>query len=143
MPKPILSDSLFNADDVATAILNKANLQIANNNLAVTDISSSFTLNSSIFTEQQGLQAYHFNGFVFINSRFKADSTPSAGTKIYDIASDYTPNGIYSTPAVGIDSDTVGQIQFRDSDSTIKMWDPVNAGDSIFFLCFSGFYRIS
>ena len=46
MPKPVLSDSLFNADDVATAILDEANLQVTNQNLGVTDITSSFVINS-------------------------------------------------------------------------------------------------
>lgn len=141
MPKPVLSDSLFNADDVATAVLAEANLQVTNNDLGVTNISADFTLNSAVWSQNQGLKAYHFNGFVFFNTRVRASSTPSGGTTIYTISSDYTPDAEYSTPAVGLNADSAGQVQFR-SDGTIKMWDPVNSGASFFDLCFSGWYRI-
>ena len=65
MPKPVLSDSLFNADDVATAILSEANLQVTNQDLGVTDISSAFVLSTN-WNTWQGHRAYKFNGFVFI-----------------------------------------------------------------------------
>ena len=65
MPKPVLSDSLFNADDVATALVNNYNLAVSNQDFAVTEISSNFSLETG--WDSLYVKAFAFNGFVFIN----------------------------------------------------------------------------
>lgn len=78
MPRPVLSETTFNSDNVATSILQQANLQIANSNLGVSDISSHFTV-------QSGWAAYNehflfFNGFVWWSGYYiHAGSTPTGG----------------------------------------------------------------
>ena len=67
MPKPVLSDSLFNADDVATAILSEANLQVANSDLGVTDITSSFVRDSNWVSSLGNDKCFKFMDFVFYN----------------------------------------------------------------------------
>jgi hypothetical protein len=141
MPKPVLSDSLFNADDVATAVLSEANLQIANSNLGVTDISSSFTLNTSTWGHNSE-HMYLFNGFVFLSSYLTSSSTPSSNTVIYSISnSDYRPIERYRFPATGYQADSGSSVEIR-TDGDIVIKDPTNTGDTTYFVVINGWYRI-
>ena len=63
MPKPVLSDSLFNADDVATAILESANISVTNQDFAVVDRTSEFTNQSDMSVNAK--KFFSFNGFMF------------------------------------------------------------------------------
>lgn len=92
MPKPVLSDSLFNADDVATAVLAEANLQVANSALGVIDLGNPITLSTGWGFTSNTTQAYYFNGFVFLQYFCYKTSTPSSGEKFADISnSNYYP----------------------------------------------------
>lgn len=112
MPKPILSDSLFNAEDVAEAILAKANLQITNNNLGVTDITNKFVLDSNVTGDSTNNRAYYFNGFVFMDFVVVKQNVPSVTS--FDIMtindSDYYPNVVYRTNSISFQLDSVNCI---------------------------------
>ena len=110
MPKPILSDSLFNAEDVATAILNKANLQIANNSLAVTDITNKFDRGSTdISPDNNNNVAYHFMGFVFLDLYCSFSLT--GNVTIFTINdSAYFPNVIYRSNSISYQQDSVNAL---------------------------------
>tara|TARA_R100000278_G_scaffold4613_1_gene7698 strand:+ start:353 stop:781 length:429 start_codon:yes stop_codon:yes gene_type:complete len=141
MPKPVLSDSLFNADDVATAILSEANLQVANSNLGVTDISSSFVLNSNTWS-QTNPHMYYFNGFVFVSAYLSTSSTPATNTVIWNISDpSYRPISTYSFPATGYQGDVPSQIEFRISGEVVVK-DPVNVSSSTYYNTINGWYRI-
>ena len=142
MPKPVLSDSLFNADDVATAILSEANLQIANSNLGVTDISSVLSVNSNYNTDtNRPNKLFYFNGFVFIQLFCYKTSTPSDGEEFAEITdSNYYPSyGVVSTYA---SRDNESSIQIKISTAgKLTIDEPVAAGDSTHRIYMNNWYR--
>ena len=142
MPKPVLSDSLFNADDVATAVLSEANLQIANSNLGVTDISSHFTLQSG-----WTVTAPHFlffNGFVWWSGFYRhSTGTPSSGSTIITIDnSDYRPQTQWRLPAIGYQADSGSRVEIN-SNGNIEIHDPLNAGSGTFYIVTSYFWNVN
>ena len=143
MPKPVLSDSLFNADDVATAILSEANLQITNQQLGVSDISSSFVNQSGFVDHQHSNRAFHFNGFVFINFNIVHNGgAPSTGETCVSITdSSYHPSSMYSFPTISYQGDYANSFYITTS-GEIKISHPGNQGNSDFFMVLNGFYRI-
>ena len=139
MPKPVLSDSLFNADDVATAILDNANLAVANSLFTVTDISSSIA--NTYSNINQALCAYAYNGFVFINISGYNNSPPSNGTTLYTITdSDYYPDKSYYFPTIAYQGDSAMYVEITTSDLLKVVW-PRNLGDTTFYVMINGFYR--
>ena len=142
MPKPILSDSLFNADDVATAVLSKANLQITNSQLGVIDISASISYTSGWQNELHSPIAYYFNGFVFININcVHVGGTPGSTEALATISdSTYIPSGTVSFPSIGYQGDSNYSI-IIDSNGDIKQYTPQNLGNVNHYVVFNGFYR--
>ena len=115
MPKPVLSDSLFNADDVATAILNEANLQIANNSLGVTDITDKFTVQSGVLTSTNDNLCIHFMGIVFVNLYAQYTST-SPSVDLFQISdSNFYPVTNSATSNISYQGDYVGAIRILTS----------------------------
>ena len=142
MPKPVLSDSLFNADDVATAVLNKANLSISNASLGVSDVSSIISLESIWSVNETDVQAYHFMGFVFLHLNVYTSSTVANQTSVATITdSNYYPSKMIAMPTVAYQVDTSHQLQIN-TNGTIKIAYPDNQGSSTYFLCCNGFYKI-
>ena len=121
MPKPVLSDSLFNADDVATAVLAEANLQVTNNNLGVTDITNKFTIASGISTDVNENKAFYFMGFVFLNFGLTKQSVSnnSSFTIMTINDSNYYPATRYRTNSVSFQTDLVNAI-FIQTDGIIE-----------------------
>ena len=114
MPKPVLSDSLFNADDVATAVLNEADLQIASSDLGVTDISSSFIRGSNNSSYQNDTQCFLFMGFVFYSLAGQFSSTPSDGEVFFSINnSNYYPAVQYHGTSITYQGDVVNYIRIK------------------------------
>lgn len=143
MPKPVLSDSLFNADDVATAVLAEANLQITNSNLGVTDKSSLFTIQSG--WNANVLEAYSFNGFMFVSSYFThAGSTPANEETIWYINdSNFHPSQEVLMPSISHQGDYALSIKFQ-TDGNVKVRMPVNAGaDTTWYGIINGWYRFA
>jgi len=141
MPKPVLSDSLFNADDVATAILSAANLQIANNQLGVTDISSLVTLASDMNVASSAMQAYHFMGFVFISAGLYHAGDMSDGDNIATISdSNYYPNQNTVMVTSGDGPDLSNNLLVK-TDGNIVISLPVNQAHANYNIRFNGFYR--
>lgn len=140
MPKPVLSDSLFNADDVATAILSEANLQISNSNLGVTDISSSFSHNSN--WSFSGFHAFKFNGFVFIAGQASTSSTPSGNDLTMSTITDSTvrPTSDTAMPTASYEGDTGNFVKVYTT-GEVFISAPINVGSGAFYVVFNGFYR--
>tara|TARA_Y100000592_G_scaffold46653_1_gene74058 strand:- start:378 stop:803 length:426 start_codon:yes stop_codon:yes gene_type:complete len=141
MPKPVLSDSLFNADDVATAVLAEANLQVANSELGVTDKSSIFSKDSSI--SETKLHAFAFNGFMFLQIYGNISGAPTNGMTLYTITdSDFYPNDVFYTHTIGYQTDTAEHIKIN-TDGSIKVFNATNPGQSYWYLNIDTFYRFS
>ena len=140
MPKPVLSDSLFNADDVATAILNKANLQVTNNDLGVTSIATPLN-NGTMTVDNDRTKMFHFNGFVFLQLRCSKNGTVTSGETIATIAStEYYPSYLVLFNSITLSGDAGDRVEI-DTDGTIKIHNPNNTGDSFFRVNGNLFYR--
>jgi len=140
MPKPVLSDSLFNADDVATAVLQEANLQVTNSDLGVVD-------RTSLFSAQQGYgadgdnQAYSFNGFMFVSMIFYNSSGASNQDTIASISnSDFYPVRKTYFNTISYQGDSAYRIRFE-TNGTAVVDDPNNLGTGIFYITLNGWYR--
>jgi hypothetical protein len=139
MPKPVLSDSLFNAENVAEAIVDNIDLGVLNTNLALTDVTSSFTIESG-WTTLATTRAYKFNGFIFINFGCYYDS-PADGTHIFTMTSDVTPTNEFVAPSASYQGDTAYYIAFK-TDGTIELKLPNNPGSINFHTVVNAFYRL-
>ena len=142
MPKPVLSDSLFNAGDVATAVLAEADLQVTNEDLGVTDISSSFSHNSN--WTFHAFDAFSFNGFVFIQGQVSTSSTPSGSNLTFSTITntDYRPSSNTVFPTISYEGDTGNFVKIY-TDGSVFISSPVNVGASMYQVVFNGFYRYS
>lgn len=143
MPKPVLSDSLFNADDVATAVLAEANLQIANSDLGVADITSSFVRNSN-WSSYRYDKVFKFMGFVFFSLGAVKTSTPSDLEVIWTISdSALHPSDQYHTNSITYQGDFSNLIEIK-TNGEIPVRDPVqgSGSDASFRVLINGWYRI-
>jgi hypothetical protein len=142
MPKPILSDSLFNADDVATAVLAEANLQISNNNLGTTDISDQFTIQTGFIWNNK--HVLFFNGFVFFSGYFTHNSgTPNNQETFVTIDnSDYRPQSHYVCNSIGYQADSSNRIIIAPN-GNMQIYDPVNPGISTFHFTINFVYNVN
>ena len=142
MPKPVLSDSLFNADDVATAVLSEANLQITNQNLGVTDRSSIFVKQSTIDT-LSFVKAFDFNGFMFLQLFMFKSSLPSSATDLVIIndSNFYLSYDAYG-PIVSYQGDVASFVKITTSGG-IQVIDPTSAGDSLWRGTINMWYRFA
>jgi len=141
MPKPVLSDSLFNADNVATAILSQANLQIASSDLGVADVTSIFTAGTDVTL--YNMKAFTFNGFMFVQGRGE-DSSPAHNSTVMTISdSNYRPYYQTIMPSVAYEGDTMAMLIFQ-TNGDVQTSYPVNVGTSTsLFFVFNGFYRFA
>lgn len=143
MPRPVLSDTAFNADNVATSILQQANLQIANDNLGVTDITSQFVRQSGWSEMKDKNACYYFMGFVFYNLSAEASSFPNSGTAIWKInSSTYYPEDNYHTNTITYQGDHANFIEI-DTSGNIIIGNPgqFSGTDSLFRVVINGWYR--
>lgn len=146
MPKPVLSDSSFNADDVATAILQNANLQVANSNLGVTDVSSSYSISGSghvMFTNEP-IVAFKFNGFVFMQWSLVWPSAVADGDNIISINDpSLYPSHPVKAPAISYEGDTVSAIRASANATHFTFIGERNLGNTGLHLSANYFYRIA
>ena len=144
MSKPILSELEYNADDVASAILEQADLSITNENLGVGDQRSSLELQSGWSNNPSTVPPYlyTFNGFGFIScSVYHSGGTPSGGEVFLKITnSDFHPVERIQMPQAGYEGDT-GEFVYLETNGDIEIGSPVNEGNSSFFLTINGWYR--
>lgn len=144
MPKPVLSDSLFNADDVATAVIAEANLQTLDLNLGVTDITSEFTLgtgwsyNTNNF--DYAIKAYTFNGFVFIMGAVGRGDTSQMTA--FTVTTNYRPTVEAYMPTISYQGDSGWALRVM-TNGNIDVIQPNNVSSGSFYITFNGFYRIS
>jgi hypothetical protein len=142
MPKPVLSDSLFNADDVATAILQQANLSVTNQDFAVTDQTSLFVTDSA-WTPRTGNQAYSFNGFMFLSGVWSTSSTPSNGDNVFTISdSDYYPIKDSYFNSISYQGDNLWALIINSSGEGY-IQDAQNNSASLFYVNINGYYRFT
>lgn len=143
MPKPVLSDSLFNADDVATAVLAEANLQIANSNLGVTDVSSNFVRDSA-WSHWNVCGAFKFNGFVFLYlSAYYTGSDVNGNRTVFTINDpNLYPFEDVHFPVIAYQGDSASNIGIQSSTGGVVLGSPLNQGSSDFYMTFNGFYRL-
>ena len=144
MPKPVLSDSLFNADDVATAVLAEANLQVTNNDLGVVDRSSIFQYKTG-FGQHFDKVAYSFNGFMFISMGIIHNGSGiTDGESPFEITdSDFYPIANHVFPTVSHQGDTANSLQIQ-SNGQVTIYSPVDSGNAGAWLgIINGFYRFA
>lgn len=125
MPRPILSETTFNSDNIATSILQQANLQIANSSLGVTDVSNKFDVyDSSVNEDTSAKKCYEFMGFIFINLR-PVVANASGNVYLYQINdSDYYPDVYYYGNTISYQKDSVNAIVIYPTNGIIS-------GDSV------------
>lgn len=141
MPKPVLSDSLFNADDVATAVLAEANLQITNDNLGVSVISSIHSLEPG--WSVSSFRLIYFNGFVYWSGLYShAGGIPNNG-EVFAVINDadYRPTDDYVFPSTGYQADSNYRIRVA-TNGNIIVDDPVNQGQANYYIVVNGFWHI-
>ena len=144
MSKPILSELEYNADDVASAILSKADLSVTNEDLGVNDRSSLFEAESG-FTSGFFKVAYSFNGFMFLSLFAQNTSVPSNGTKMVQMSdSDFYPSTNTRFPSVSYQADSSQYVEARNDGGLYLSW-PTSAGgdDTNFYITINGFFRYS
>lgn len=145
MPRPVLSETTFNSDNIATSILQQANLQITSNQLGVTDITSEFVRNSNWDQNGEGDHVFHFNGFVFYNlgANNKSSFSPSNGNVVWNIGSDYHPSNSFQTNTSTHQGDTTANIVINTS-GEILIGTPFqpSGSDSALRIIINGWYRI-
>tara|TARA_B100000424_G_scaffold53615_1_gene38424 strand:- start:565 stop:984 length:420 start_codon:yes stop_codon:yes gene_type:complete len=139
MPKPVLSDSLFNADDVATAILNKANLSITNQDLGVVDITDLITATSPANIGNTAF--YTFNGFAFICFTFDIPNSVNM-TNIGSIKSGYEPIKRHVFPSISYQGDSANYVVLQ-TNGNVETSLIQNVGDSHYYGVINGFYRFT
>tara|TARA_Y100001963_G_scaffold93375_1_gene128542 strand:+ start:1119 stop:1547 length:429 start_codon:yes stop_codon:yes gene_type:complete len=140
MSKPVLSELEYNASDVASAILSKADLSVTNEDLGVTDRSSLFVYQSG--WDDQNKVCYSFNGFMFCSFLVKhSDTTPDNPETFCVISdSDFYPTETVYAPTVSYEGDLAFNITFN-SDGNIKVHIPVNINNNSFYICVNAWYR--
>ncbi len=141
MPKPVLSDSLFNADDVATAVLNNANLQIANNSLGVTDVSDQYTIVGSFLTWHT-LYAFKFMDFIFLNASTYQNNVGNASGNLWSMTSDVTPTNDYHCGTISHHGDTAEYIRIG-SNGNISYSNMVDNSSSYWHVIINCWYRLT
>lgn len=139
MPKPILSDSLFNASDVSEAIVDTIDLGVVNTNLGVSD-------RGSIITSTSGFDFYYknvysFNGFMFVAIYIKHNGSGVTTEQIGTVTdSNYYPIVQTVFPTVSKAGDLAQAININ-TDGTIIVDNPVDANSDGWWSMINGFYR--
>tara|TARA_B100001029_G_scaffold178932_1_gene186807 strand:- start:2860 stop:3288 length:429 start_codon:yes stop_codon:yes gene_type:complete len=142
MPKPVLSDSLFNASDVATAVLDNADLSVTNQDFGVVDRSDKFTHSSSY--SFNFFQAYSFNGFMFISFQCVTTSSPTSGDAVSNINdSTFYPIAETVLPGIGYEGDSLNYLKIIASTGALEIYSPLPQGIVNFYITINGFYRFT
>ena len=142
MPRPVLSETTYNSDNIATSILQQANLQITNENLGVTDVGSNF-VKSSAWTSWNAIGAFRFNGFVFVYlNAYYTGSDLNNDRTIYTINdSDLYPHEDTTFPTASYQGDTATNVTIQ-TNGNVLLGSPYNQHSSEFYMTINGFYRL-
>ncbi len=142
MSKPILSELEYNADDVASAILQQADLSITNEDLGVTNISSNFVIDSA-WNSWDSCGAFKFNGFVFLYlNAYYSGSDLSNNRTVFSINdSDFYPSEDTYFVSCSYQGDSASNVALK-STGTVLIDSPLNEGDGNFYMVINGFYRL-
>jgi len=141
MPKPILSDSLYNASDVSQAIIDTIDLSVINTNLGVVD-------RSSIITPTSGFDFYYknvysFNGFMLVSIYIKHTGSGVTTEQLGTVTdSNFYPITQAVFPSVSRAGDLAQAINFN-TNGTIIVDEPVDANSDGWWSMINGFYRFA
>ena len=140
MSKPVLSELEYNADDVASAILSKADLSITNEDLGVTDHSSLFTFQSG-WSETNAI-CYGFNGFMFVCLTAKHGDADPGNPETFCVISDsdYHPSEWLAAPTVSYQGDTAQYVEFN-TNGNIDVRHYLNPSASSYYIAVNCWYR--
>lgn len=140
MSKPILSELEYNADDVASAILSKADLAVTNEDLGVTNQSSIVSYGEGWAGDTENW--FSFNGFMFVSGRiYHSGGEPDTGETVITITDpDLFPEDNFLVPGMGTGPDTSNYLRFE-IDGDMKIYSPANTGSTTWQCTYSGFYR--
>ena len=107
----------------------------------VTDISSSFTYDSD-FSSWFTLQAWHFNGFVFVTFGAYRAASGMSGTEeiVLNIANPYRPGTAHYAPTIAYQGDRATYVRFN-TDGTVSAFHPTDLGDSNWYIVVNAFYK--
>jgi hypothetical protein len=140
MPRPVLSETTFNSDNIATSILQQANLQIANSSLGITDQTNSFlTYSSGWNVDNEAI--YSFNGFVFLSFFIYNGGTVNHGDTVATISdSNFYPHRetVFNTYS----SQDFATRLYVDTNGNFKLQSPSDNGGSNYHLITNGVYRV-
>lgn len=142
MPRPVLSETTFNSDNIATSILSQANLQVANSNLGVTDITSNFFSVQSGWTLEYS-NVFTFNSIVFFQLTCPHTGTPAIAEHFASIQnSDYYPTKSNRFVTSSFEGDTAWHVELTTS-GQFKIRDPEDPGSSgLYYIMVTGAYLI-
>jgi len=111
--------------------------------LAVTDITSSFTLSSNWVNHLNHNRVFKFNDFVFYNLSAYKSSAPSSGEIVWTTASDYRPHQDYQTNTITYQGDYAHYIELKTNGQIIiDNPDTPTGSDSGFRIIINGWYKI-
>lgn len=143
MPKPVLSDSLFNADDVATAVLGEANLSITNSTFGITDVTSSFAMENNCLAWAEDL-CLKFQNIVFVNLSAILTFDPSTpDQKVYSITdSNLRPSDVvYLQSAYTYEGENATYYEIA-TNGDINIHRADNQGDTNFRFLMNNWYYV-
>jgi hypothetical protein len=144
------SNNLVLASDGNVSITNTLSAGTIGNNVAVqssfgvTDVSSSFTiLNSgSVMFTGEPLNAFKFNGFVFMSWAYVWPSSVADGTGIISIGdTNLYPSHYVHAPATSYEGDTVSAIRCNPNAATFTFIGKLNPGNTGLHLSANFYYR--
>ena len=147
MPKPVLSDLEYNADDVASAILSNADLSVTNQDFGVEDITEYFVKESG-FASWSDEKCVLFNGFVFVSLNTYINdghaNYNATGMDAYTITnSDYYPNQDYWMTSSSHQDDTSLAIMIKDTGKIFVSNAVEQGADDNHHIVINGWYRVN
>jgi len=142
MSKPILSELEYNADDVASAILEQSDLAITNEELGFSDVSSYITKNGS-WTDWHDRKALKFQKIIFIYLNGYYSSVPANDTIIFTIDdADLRPEETVVIPgAYSYEGDNATLYKVK-TNGDITVENPISAGDDTWRFIINATYHL-
>ncbi len=141
MSKPVLSELEYNASDVASAILENADLSVTNQDFGVSEVSDSFDVVTN-WTDNNRTKAFKFNGFIYLQFSCYKLSAPTNGEQFAEVSdSDLYPDYIVTGPTVSEDGESAHAWELS-TDGEFKLVLPHTAGDSAFRVFIMAWYRV-
>jgi hypothetical protein len=141
MPRPVLSETTFNSSNIASAILEQADLSVTSEDLGVVDRSSVFTPDSNYSVIHKVM--YSFNGFMFVSYQSYRTGTPAHQSGVMTITdSDFFPNQTYHVSTIGWQGDVAEHCSIN-TNGNINIHNPTNVSHEYYYVQFNCWYRFT